>query len=107
MDMKGIRQITQHTFANQQSNGESWYRSAISFHKEEDWDRYFDDVQEKHIIRERDGNVGITRANPETFPSAKNCERLWDLANRKWDEIQLSKQQTKIGTTADPSLRSG
>ncbi|HKN21215.1 MAG TPA: hypothetical protein VJX73_07355 [Terracidiphilus sp.] len=192
MDMKGIRQITQHPFANQQSNEASWYRSAFSFHeaanilgqhidsirrgqlvflanaavsielllkaiivaeggkarithellglardagvafsnnqeatldwlseilkwsgrypvpnKEEDWDHYFDDVQERHIIREREGNVGITRANPETFPSVENCGRLWDLANRKWDEIQLSKQQTKIRTTADPSLRSG
>jgi HEPN domain-containing protein len=192
MDMKEIRQITGHTFANQQSNEESWYSSAISFreganilgqhedsirrgrlvvltnsalsielllkaiivanggrspithellrlardagvtfsndqeatlewlseilkwsgrypvpNKEADWDRYFDNVQERHIIRERQGNVGITRANPETFPSTKNYEKLWDSANRKWGEIQLNKQQTKIGTTADPSLRSG
>lgn len=192
MDMKEIRQITGHTFANQQSNEESWYSTAISFreganilgqhedsirrgklvvltnsalsielllkaiivanggkapkthellrlardagvafsnnqeatlewlseilkwsgrypvpNKEEDWDHYFDNVQERHFIRERHGNVGVTRANPETFPSAKNCEKLWDLANRKWGEIQINKQQTKIGTTTDPSLLSG
>jgi len=33
MDKKEIRQITQHTFASQQSNEDSWYRSAISFHE--------------------------------------------------------------------------
>jgi len=33
MNKKEIRQITQHTFANQQSNEESWYASAISFHE--------------------------------------------------------------------------
>jgi HEPN domain-containing protein len=194
MDMKEIRQITGNTFANQQSNEESWYSSAISFHegayileqhkgstrrgmlvyltnaavsielllkaiivakdgkarithellrlahdagvavssnqeatlewlteilkwsgrypvpnKEEDWDHYFDVVQERHTIREREGNVGVTRANRETFPSVENYEKLWDLANGKWCEIQIHKRQTHthIGTTADPSLRSG
>jgi len=74
---------------------------------ERDWDHYYDQVLEKHIIREREGNVGRVRANPETFPSDKNYEELWDLVNRKWGEIQTNKQQTQIETTADPSLRSG
>lgn len=172
MDKKEIRQITQHTFANQQSNEDSWYGSAISFHEgaeilwrhedfvrngsrvvllnaalsielllkaiivakggvaprhhrlldlargadiassksqeatlellreflewsgrypvpntEKAWDHYHDVVLEKHEIRERKGNVGRVRANPETFPSVKNYEALWNLAIRKWDEI--------------------
>ena len=192
MDRKEIRRITQDTFASQQSDEESWYRSAVSFHegsnvlgqhidsirrgklvflanaavsielllkaiivaeggkarithellglardagvafsnnqeatlewlseilkwsgrypvpnKEEDCDHYFDNVQERHIVRERVGNVRVVRANPETFPSVKNYEKLWDLANRKWDEVQVDKLQSKIRTTADPSLRSG
>lgn len=53
------------------------------------WDHYYDHVLERHVIREREGNVGRVRANPETFPSVTNYEALWDLANRKWDEIQL------------------
>jgi len=32
------------------------------------WNNFQDIVLEKHIIRERNGNVGVTRANPETFP---------------------------------------
>jgi HEPN domain-containing protein len=56
---------------------------------EKAWDHYYDDVHERHVIRERKGDVGITRANPETFPSIENYEKLWDLANRKWGEIQL------------------
>jgi HEPN domain-containing protein len=193
MDLKEIRRIAQHTFASQQSDEESWYRSAVSFHEgsnvlgqhrdsirggmrvflvnaaqsielllkviivagggkapkthelrrlglnagvafsnnqeatlewlseivkwsgrypvpnsEQAWNHYYDDVHERLVVRERNRNAGITRANPETFPSIKNYEKLWDLADRKWGEIQINKQQTRIGTTtADPSLRSG
>lgn len=174
MKRKEIRRIAQHTFADQQSNEDSWYGSAISFHEganilwqhkdsiprgmlvflinaalsielllkaiivakggaarqnhkldefardaevkfsknqiatlellgevlrwsgrypvpntEKAWDHYYDHVLEKHIIREREGNVGRVRANPETFPSVQNYEALWDLVDRKWDEIQL------------------
>jgi HEPN domain-containing protein len=56
--------------------------------KESDWDAYHDQFLEKHIIRERAGNTGITRANPETFPSIENCDALWTIVCRKWDEIQ-------------------
>jgi HEPN domain-containing protein len=172
MDKKEIRRIAQHTFANQQSNEDSWYRSAISFHEgteilwqhtdsirrgslvalmnsalsielllkaiivanggvapqhhklpdlardadiafsksqkatlellrevlewsgrypvpntEQTWDHYHDHVLERHVIREREGNIGRVRANPETFPSVKNYEGLWNLAIRKWDEL--------------------
>jgi HEPN domain-containing protein len=174
MDRKEIRQITQYTFAKQQSDGDSWYRSAISFHeganilgqhkdsfaggprvflmngalaielllkaiivakggiapghhklldlardagvafsknqratlellheilewsgrypvptKEKAWDHYHDHVLERHIIREREGNVGRVIANRETFPSVKIYGELWELANRKWGEIHL------------------
>ena len=174
MDRKEIRRIARHTFADQRSNEESWYSSAISFHEganvlsqqidsihggmlvfltnsalsielllkaiivakgeiapkthelprlardagvaisrdqeatlelpgevlkwsgrypvpndEKTWDHYYDVVHERHVIREREGNVGGVRANPATFPSVKNCELIWSLANRKWDEIRL------------------
>ena len=172
MDRREIRRIAQHTFADQQSNEDSWYGSAISFHEganilwkrkdsiprgmlvflinaalsielllkaiivakggvaphhhrlldlardadialsssqiatlgllreflewsgrypvpntEEAWDQYHDHVLERHVIRETEGNIRRVRANPETFPSAKNYEALWRLAIRKWDEI--------------------
>lgn len=192
MDRKEIRRIAQHTFADQQSNQESWYRSAISFHEganvlerhlgsvptgrlvaltnaalsielllkaiivakggiapgthelfglarkagvaftnsqeatlellgellrwsgrypvpnnERAWGHYYDNVFEKHVVRIREGNSAMVLANRETFPSVENCEKLWDLANRKWGEIQLNKQQTKMGITADTSLPVG
>jgi len=172
MDKKEIRRVAQHTFASQQSNEDSWYASAISFHEaakilwqrtdsirrgslvvlmnaalsiellvkaiivakggiapqthepldlareadiafsksqkatlellgevlkwsgrypvpnsEGAWDHYYDHVLERHVIREREANIGRVRANPETFPSVENCEALWNLAIRKWDEI--------------------
>ncbi len=71
------------------------------------WDHYLDNVQERHTIRERAGNTSTVRANRETFPSVQNCEKLWDLVHRKWDEIRIDRQETKLGTTADPSPRSG
>jgi HEPN domain-containing protein len=60
------------------------------------WNNFQDNVFEKHIIRERYGNVGVTRANPETFPSPNNYENyevLWNIANQKWSEIQMNKQK--------------
>jgi HEPN domain-containing protein len=177
MDKKEIRRIAQHTFVSQQSNEDSWYRSAISFHEgaeilrqhadsigggllvalmnaalsielllkaiivakggvapnnhelldlargaditfsksqkatlellceilkwsgrypvpktERAWDHYYDHVFERHLIREREGNIGRVRANPETFPSAKNYEALWNLAIRKWEEIRKGRE---------------
>lgn len=73
--------------------------------KAEDWDDYYDEIFERHVIRVREGNAAMVLANRETFPSVENCEKLWDIANRKWDEVQVSKQQTTIGTTAEPSQR--
>ena len=57
------------------------------------WNNFQDNVLEKHIIRERNGNVGVTRANPETFPSPENYELLWNIANQKWSDIQMNKQK--------------
>ena len=33
MDRKEIRRIVQYTFADQQSNEESWYSGAVSYYK--------------------------------------------------------------------------
>jgi HEPN domain-containing protein len=55
--------------------------------KASDWDTYHDQILERHVIRERTGNTWIARANPETFPSVKNCDELWTVANRRWDEL--------------------
>lgn len=57
--------------------------------KEETWDHYYDHVFEKHITRQRDESVVRIWANPDTFPSLEKYQELWDLANRKWDEIQF------------------
>jgi hypothetical protein len=56
---------------------------------EKDWDRYYDVVHERHVIREKEGHISRVRANPETFPSIENYEAIWDLANRRWEEIQM------------------
>jgi HEPN domain-containing protein len=173
MERKHIRRIARHTFADQQSNEESWRGSAISFHEaanllaqhrdsihggtlvfltnaalsielllkaivvatggmaqkthelpkvahdagvaltknqeatlellgevlkwsgrypvpnsEKAWDHYYGVVHERHVIREREGNIGRVRANPETFPSVENYEAIWNLATRKWDEVR-------------------
>jgi hypothetical protein len=42
MDKKEIRRIAQHTFASQQSNEDSWYGSAISFHEGQ---RFFGNIR--------------------------------------------------------------
>lgn len=56
--------------------------------KASDWDTYHDQILEKHLIREREGSTGLSRANPKTFPSIENCDALWTIVHQKWDEIQ-------------------
>ena len=46
--------------------------------KEGQWDNYHDVVQEKHIVREREGNVGKTLANRDRFPTLQNFLILWE-----------------------------
>ena len=55
--------------------------------REANWDDYHDRILKKHIITEQDGNITRVRANPETFPSIDAYEALWDIANRRWNEI--------------------
>jgi hypothetical protein len=56
--------------------------------KASDWDTYHDQIFERHIIRERAGNTGLARVNPETFPSVENCEALWTIAHHRWGAVQ-------------------
>jgi HEPN domain-containing protein len=55
--------------------------------RENAWDHYYDQVLEPHVIREGTG----ARRNPKTFPSVENYEELWDLAKRRWNQIELDK----------------
>lgn len=56
--------------------------------KASDWDTYHDQIFERHVIREQVDNTYQTRANPETFPSVENCDALWTIAHKRWEEIQ-------------------
>lgn len=47
--------------------------------KEGQWNNYHDVVQEKHIVREREGNVGRTLANRNRFPTVDNFLTLWGV----------------------------
>ena len=46
--------------------------------KEEQWDNYHDVVQEKHIVREKNGNFGRVKANRNRFPTLQNFIALWN-----------------------------
>ena len=99
-ELLGLARNAGIAFSNNQEATLEWLSEILKWsgrypvpNKEEDWDHYFDYVQERHIIRERQGNAGVVRANPETFPSVKNCGDLWDVANRKWSETQQLTQK--------------
>ena len=47
--------------------------------KEGQWNNYHDVVQEKHIVREQEGNVGRALANRDRFPTLQNFLTLWGL----------------------------
>jgi len=48
------------------------------------WNNYHDVVQEKHIVREREGNVGRVIANKKSFPNLKNFLALWDICEKEY-----------------------
>jgi HEPN domain-containing protein len=54
--------------------------------KEGNWDNYHDVVLEKHIVCEREGNVGRTLKNEKTFPTLKNYSSIW----RGFEEAYVS-----------------
>ena len=52
--------------------------------KEGQWNNYHDVVQEKHIVREREGNTGRTLANRERFPTVENFLTLWQICETEY-----------------------
>jgi len=61
-----------------------WLGRYPAPNNEKDWDRYYDDILEKHIIRTTDGLSGKTMVNNDTFPTKENYELLW---NKFMDEF--------------------
>lgn len=52
--------------------------------KEGQWNNYHDVVQEKHVVREREGNVHRTLANRDRFPTVENFLTLWGLCETEY-----------------------
>lgn len=59
--------------------------------KETHWNNYHDVVKEKHIVRERQGNIGITLANRNRFPTVENFLALWDIVEAKYQLLVKKK----------------
>jgi HEPN domain-containing protein len=59
--------------------------------KEGQWDNYHDVVQEKHIVREKEGNVGRTLANRDRFPTLQNVSTIWDICEAEYKSAIASK----------------
>lgn len=55
--------------------------------KEGQWNNYHDVVQEKHIVREIEGNVHRTIANRDRFPTLNNFLNLWGLCETEYKSI--------------------
>jgi len=52
--------------------------------KEGQWNNYHDVVQEKHIKREQEGNVGKVIANKNRFPTLQNYLALWVICEYEY-----------------------
>lgn len=55
--------------------------------KEGDWDNYQEVVLEKHIVCEREGNVGRTLKNEKSFPTLKNYLSIWCGFEEAYDSL--------------------
>lgn len=56
--------------------------------KAEKFDEYHDSTFEKHVIRERSGNVGRVLANPKTFSNFENYNAIWNMAAVKFGSFE-------------------
>jgi HEPN domain-containing protein len=45
---------------------------------EKHWDKYHDDILEKHIVRQQNGNTSRVLKNMSRFPTLENYQALWD-----------------------------
>jgi HEPN domain-containing protein len=52
--------------------------------KEGQWSNYHDVVQEKHIVRKREGNVGSTLVNRDRFPTLNNFLTIWSICEAEY-----------------------
>ena len=46
----------------------------------ERFNKFYDSILERHLVRSRSGNVYRTLANPETFSNSENYKAIWDAA---------------------------
>lgn len=56
--------------------------------KDEGWDRYHDQVFERHIIRSQEDNVFKAMANPDTFPTWENYEKIWKMCVAEYESTR-------------------
>lgn len=54
--------------------------------KEGRWINYHDVVHEKHVVREREVNVGRTLANKNRFPTVENFISLWSAVEAEYKQ---------------------
>ena len=59
--------------------------------KEGQWNNYHDVVQKKHIVREKEGNVGRTLANRDRFPTLQNFSIIWKICEAEYKSAIASK----------------
>lgn len=59
--------------------------------KEGQWNNYHDVIQEKHIVREQEGNVGRVLVNSDRFPTLQNFLTLWELCEIEFKSSITSK----------------
>ncbi|CAG8998639.1 MAG: hypothetical protein CENE_00594 [Candidatus Celerinatantimonas neptuna] len=55
-----------------------WFGRYPTPRNSEVWDKFHDEIYEKHKIRETNGNTHVVRANLNTFPTIENCKKIWD-----------------------------
>ncbi len=49
------------------------------------WNNYHDVVKEKHIVRERGGNVHNTLADRDRFPTVENFLTIWESCESEYE----------------------
>lgn len=52
-----------------------------------EWNKYKDQILEKHLVREQEGNAFRTLTNTNTFPTPENYKLIWTKIMKKFTEF--------------------
>ena len=64
-----------------------WLARYPSPKTEKKWDKFRDNILERHMVHSQSGNIHSTLANPKRFPTMENYTKIWEICLAKFASV--------------------